>query len=718
MSKQLKNPNIGEGQVNSKLEEAKQKLDALSLTPASEVTKASMTYDEETGTFTFDDRTALKLIIDDSNTVDTFINVNQWASGWTLSDIIYQSPASASAFDGGNVAQANVPKFTVSNHISSIVPKIMSGIFYEDPPFLLRPLAGTDQDTVLAKTALFSQQLVEMKFEEEVERGLDQMALLGTCIFKWGYLEYQKKTKTYVQTGERLNLNLPSGNKQLDTPDSDNFKVIRKDETVSHPWIRYCDIRTVLVDPACRYGDIRRANYVIYRDYATYTDLDHLRGQEGYDIPAEAVLQALFLSNPSSGPDNISLTLPEGMRGYLQHAVPRSYKTTADPTLQSIEILERWDNEKVIVVLSYNGHNILIRNEANPYGKIPFYSANWRNIPDAFYGQGLGQLVGSEQLVEQGITNIALDLLAYGLQPTAVRKKGFNTPTQNQRWKQGGIIDVDDDVERAFKFLEMPPVPPAAWQFISQAQSASAATSGANEQVVQGAGGMGNKSTGMRSGTGAAAVVAANASRLDGPTGRFVRQVFLPWITQMDDLNNDLLPTSVMKSVLGEKLGETFQIDHLKLRNAKFEFEVLAGTKLGAKKEMAQFLPIMLQIFNNPTFTQDLAQAGYIFDPVAIFKSFADAAGWKFSQNFLKKMTDEQMQTAKANTKAALMQVQLNAKQQSQTQQFQHEETLEDQKQLGKAGNEVLRQSIEQATTPEEVQGEPGGVGFGSTDVI
>ena len=186
----------------------------------------------------------------------------------------------------------------------------------------------------------------------------------------------------------------------------------------------------------------------------------------------------------------------------------------------------------------------------------------------------------------------------------------------------------------------------------------------------------------------------------------------------MDQLTNDLTPTSVIHDILGDELGEAFKIDHIQFRNAKIEYEVLAGAHLGAKKEMAQFLPIMLQIFNNPTFTADLAQAGYIFDPVAIFQSFSDAAGWKFSQNFLKKMTPEQVATAKANTKAALMQMQLNAKQQSQAAQFQHEETLEDQKQLGKAGNEVLRQAVEQATTPEEVQGEPGGTAFGSTDVI
>lgn len=705
------NPNIGEGQ------EALKKLEDLYETPAPQITEENMTLDQETGTYQFSDQAALKLVLDDTNTVDTYINVNQWASGWTLSAVLQQSPAMATAFDGGNVSQACVPKFTLSNCINSIVPKLMGGIFYEDPPFLLRPEPGTDQEVVRAKTALFSQQLSEMKFEEETELAFEQMALLGTCIMKWGYTEYSKKQKHYVRPANKLVLNLPSGQEQVDTPESDDYEIAYEEKLTSHPWIKYCDIRTVLVDPGCRRGDIRHAKYVIYRDYVTYDDLNMWRGQEGYDIPDEDVLKQIFLSEPSSGADNIAMTLPEMMRGYLQINVPRSYRTSADPTKTSIEVLERWDNEKVIVVLTFNGHNILIRNEANPYGKIPFFSANWRNLMDSFYGQGLGLTVGSEQLVEQGITNIALDLLAYGLQPTALRKKGFNTPTQNMRWKQGGIIDVDDDVDKAFKFLEMPPVPAQAWEFINQAKSDASSTSGANEMFVQGGTVGGSRATGTRSATGAAGVIAANASRLDGPAGRFVRQIFIPWLYQMDELNNDLLPTSVMRDILGEELGETFKVDHLKMRNAKIEFEVLAGTKLGAKKEMAQFLPIMLQIFNNPTFAQDLAQAGYIFDPVAIFKAFTDAAGWKFSQNFLKKMTPQQMATARANSKAALMQMQLNAKNQSQQAQFEHEEVMQNQEQLGKATNEVIRTATEQAIAPEEITGEPGGQAFGSSQI-
>ena len=699
-----------------------QKLKDLYVDPAGEITEDLVTLDSETDSYQFEARAAVKLVVDDAERADNFLNVLQWASGWTLSDIIYQSPQATSAFDGGNVAQANVPKFTLSNHVSAIVPKVVGGLFYDDPPFLLRPRPGTSQEVVRTKTALFAYQLDEMKFEEEVERTVMQMALMGTGIMKWGYSEYTDKIKKRVRKGDKLRIETPAGIKSYDSPESDEFEVQLQDHLISRPWIKYCDIRTVLVDPGCRYGDIRRSNWVIYRDFATYDDLNRLRDVEGYKIPDESVLKTIFFKEigGSSGVDNITMTIPEAMWGYLQHAVPRSFKTSADPLKAPMELMERWDNDKVIVVLSCNGHNILIRNESNPYSKIPFYSANWRDIQDCFYGQGLGILVGSEQLVEQGVTNLALDLLAYGLQPTALRKKGFNTLTQALRWKQGGIIDVDDDVDKAFKFLQMPPVPSEAWAFIQQAQSSAASNSGSNELVGQGGTLPGAHATGMRSGTGAAAVVSAQASRLDGPTNRFVRQVFEPWLEQMDELNNDLLPTSVLKQLLGDELGEAFEknkFDHIEFRNASLEFEVLAGAKLGAKREMAQAIPFMLQLMNNPTYTANLTDHGYTWDGVALFKLFSDISGLKFSQDVLRQMTPEEKQKHDANSPAALQQKQLQAQQQQGLQKFQQQQQLEDQQQLGKAANEVLRQTTEKALTPLEVTGEAGGDtggGFGT----
>jgi hypothetical protein len=691
---------------------------ALYIEPAAEITAEDSKYDTVSDILLFNDEAAVKLVLDDTAKANAYIDVQQWATGWTMADLLYQSPASQSAFDGGSAGQACVPKYMVSNHMASIVPKVMGGLFYEDPPFLLRPRPKVGNDIIKAKTAIFSAQLSAMDFEEEVERTLDQAALLGTGIMKYGYTEYTKKIKKYTRKGSKLKVPQPDGTTQeFDTPESDDFEIEFYDKKISHPWLKYCDIRTVLVNPGCRVGDIRKAGWVVFRDYATFADLDHLRGVEGYEIPEESVLAHIFANGIQSSGDNMTMTLPEGMLGYLQHALPRSYKTSADPTKAPMEVLERWDDDRVIVVLAFNGHNILIRNEENPYGKIPFYSFNWRNIPDNFYGQGLGLLIGSEQVVEQGVTNLALDLLAYGLQPTAVRKKGFNPLTQDVRWRQGGIIDVEEDVDKAFKFLTMPPVPGEAWQFIQAAQSAGAATSGANEQVVQGAGAAGVKTTGMRSGTGAAAVVQANASRLDGPTGRFVRQIFTPWLFQMDDLNNDLLPTSVIKDTLDEELGQGYMVDHVQFREARIEYEVLAGAKLGAKKEMAQALPIVIQLLNNPTFVANANDAGYQFDAPAIFKAFVDAAGWKFTQAFLRRMTEEEKQKHQANSPAALQQSQQKAAAMMGQQKFQQDKQLEDQRQLGKAGNEGFRAAIEHATDPA-MQGEETTHGYGTTTAL
>ena len=266
--------------------------------------------------------------------------------------------------------------------------------------------------------------------------------------------------------------------------------------------------------------------------------------------------------------------------------------------------------------------------------------------------------------------------------------------------------------------MEMPPIPGAAMQWLTSAQASAATTSGANELVGQGSTLSGARTSGMRSGTGAAAVVSANASRLDGPDGRFIRQIFEPWLYILDELNNDFLPTDVLYKTLGEELGEQFKVDHIDYRSAKLEFQVLAGSHLGAKREMAQQLPLLMQLLNNPTFSQNVNDGGYIFDGIAIFKAFTDAAGWKFSQDFLRPMTPQEKQKHDANSPAAMQARQLQAQQQQQLTQFQQEEQLESQKQLGKAGAEVMRQATERALTPMEVEGQPGNQGFGSDTEI
>ena len=404
------------------------------------------------------------------------------------------------------------------------------------------------------------------------------------------------------------------------------------------------------------------------------------------------------------------MTIPENMRGYLQHAVPRNYKATADPFENGLKLIERVDKQKKIVVLQIGGeHNFLIYNGPNEYGKINYLSCNWRNLPDAFYGQGLGQLIGSEQMVEQGTTALALAMLAYGLQPTGVRKKGFNALSQDILADGSSIFSVEDDVDKAFKWLEYPKVPGEAWQFIMQAKSDSAETSGANQQTSMGAGSSGVKTTGMRSGTGAALVGQASASRLDGPVERFIRQVFVPWLYEMDQLNNKMLPTKILNEVLGEEIGQQFKVDHIKFRNAKMEYDVLAGAHLGAKKEMAQFMPFVMQLVNNPTLMEMAAEQGLAFNFKAWFEQFSHLAGFAFAQDFFIPADQQQQQKRAANSPAGVQQAKAGAAQQSELQKFQQNQKLLDQEQVGKGANEVQRVILEHVLDSSENAANPLG---------
>lgn len=679
-------------------------------TAAVPITKQNVHYNPQTKRYDFDDDAMLALIRDDSEDTDAWMNLQQWASNWVQADMLQQSPTSS--FD--DIAKMSVPKFTLSNTVATLVSKMMLGMFYDDPPFILRPRKGTKPEIVTAKSALFAYQLDEMKFYEEVEAGLEQMALFGTGIWKWGWSKKKKKVVTYKAKANPTPVNTAFKTEHVNTPDSMKFDEEIEDKDVAHPWFKCCDLRTVLVNKSTRRGDIRKAKEVIYRDYPTWKDLDDLRDVEGYDIPSREELEKLFIERTGTTPgDNLTMTLPESMRGYLQHATPRNLKATADPFENGIELLERVDGEKMGVALVMGPHWILIYNGPNPYNKINYYSANWRNLQDAFYGQGLGQLIGYEQMVEQGTTALAVGMLAYGLQPTAIRKKGFNAISQPTIWEQGGIIDVEDDVDKAYKFLEFPPVPSEAWQFIMQAKADSAETSGANQQTSMGAGSSGIKTTGMRSGTGAALVGQASASRLDGPVERFIRQVFVPWIYQMDELNNKLLPTSILNEVLGQEVSDDFKVDHIEFRNAKIEYEVLAGAHLGAKKEMAQFLPFVMQLVNNPTLMEQAAEQGLSFNFKAWFEHFSDLAGFAWMQDFFIPMDPQKQAKRMANSPAGLQAMKTQMAQQAEVQKFQQSQKLLDQEQIGKGANEAQRIILEHVLD----SGSEGGEGvFGTAE--
>src|SRR5581483_9981207 len=109
-------------------------------------------------------------------------------------------------------------------------------------------------------------------------------------------------------------------------------------------------------------------------------------------------------------------------------------------------------NRKIIVL---DRKKVLYKGK-NRFGCNPFLSANWWNRPKAFYGMGLGLIVGQNQRVDQGTINAILKILSFGVNPIYLRKRDSNAPTQMIRTGLGKILTVDTEVDKAYKLLETP----------------------------------------------------------------------------------------------------------------------------------------------------------------------------------------------------------------------------------------------------------------------
>jgi hypothetical protein len=671
----------------------------------------------------YTDNAALKLVVQDAETSDAFLAEHMWAAGWRESGVLYQSPRISGGFEGSTTPRPNVPDFMVAEHVNSIVPQLMSGMFYDDPPFVLRPRPGTKQNAVRAKTAVFSALLEEMDFEEEVEQGLFSGTNLGTGIWKWGWESKKKIQKVYKRKRQPVRVPMPltGESKRVYTQESDECEVVEITKIIERPFFEKCDIDHVLPAPGWNKPDIRKAKYVIHRMYLTFNELNELRDDPEYDLPSEEELKGIFFGGVEHAdmPGQVEMTVSQSNQVMLG-AEPRYKSDTADPLEQPLEVLERWDDDHVMTVVQ---GKCLIRNKENPFHEIPFYSCNWWNVEKAGWGMGVGRIVGAQQRVKTGVTNSALSMLSFTMEAPIYRNRAANIPTQNIRLRLGGFIDGDLPPDEAYRVMEMPHVPPEVWAVLQAAKASGEGASGANEILTQGNLPDKGRTSMGRTATGAGGMMAASAARLQGPVGRFVRNVFLPWIKKMDELINDRMPEGQIRQILGEELGQDFEIEMDDYLNADMQYEVLAGTHLAAKKAMAQSLPLMIQILENPALLTQLNDMGWTVDVKEIFDMFMEMSDWKNTRDLIRKMTPEEMQKKQqANPgiqKAQGEMAKENQKHVNKSQEIDQTQTALLARNLiensaDRAAGETLRSSFTAAAKPEALTGEPGGAGFGA----
>jgi len=630
----------------------------------------------------YTDDAAVELVIQDAMRARTYLDQKQWNLHWREADVLFQSPRTNQSFEGSTVSRANISRFTVAKHCNSLVPAMKGGIFYETPPFLIRPRPGTSQNTARAKTALYGTLLDDADFESESELALESMTNFGTVICKGGWVKETKIKKVRSPKQAPQIIDIPFGGKiVVHTKESDARVVKDQEVTTESLTFEMCELGSVLIDPTWKKPNQlhKSAKYVIHVTYPTFKDLDKLRDDQvfdekgkqigGYDIPSEEELKAYFFTHEGNAgaPSQVQLNLG-GQNWSIHHAQNDEEPASEDPLERPMQMLERWDDTYVYTVLVPDGgdRGVLIRNEEHSLPFIPFFSANFWNIPTAGYGLGVGRLAGSDQRIEKGLTDAVLDILSMSVNPMYARDRGANAPTQQIRQRLGGIVDVDtrpgQSVRDVFGIIEQPKTPPESFSVLQAAAQSAQSTTGADEAFTQGSLPGKGGSSAARTATGAGGIIAANAGKIQGPVGHFVRGILLPLIELCEFFVKDRMSPAKIREILGKVLGEAFELDAQNFYESEDLFECLAGAHLAAKKAMAQALPLLVQIFENQPLIQQLNATGYVVDVRMLLEMFMEVTEWKNARELIRPMTpDEQKKYQAANPGVQRVQGQLAA---------------------------------------------------------
>lgn len=675
----------------------------------------------------FGDDPALRLVIGDAQRAENFAIQKSWILSWNSADSLYQSPYVPQYWEGTMVEAASIPFFTVANAVNSLVPQIVNGLFYENPPFIVQERPGTTSQAARASGAILSFQLEDINFREQLRQGAVNAVLKGTAIWKYGYETYTKDRTMYKRKEAPVTVRNPladAGAADIElTPEEEDIEEVVVTEYVDRPTFEnIVSLKHVLVDPKLNVPDIQKAGYVIHRMYPTWEDLDKLRKRPGFNIPSKEKLLELFMPPKEEAEPAANETTYKNPL-WDARAEDRFKETSINPFQEPLELLERWDNNSYIVVLQ---KKLVICNDENPYGKIPFLSCNWWDIPEAFYGLGLAKTIGSEQRLQQGLTNIMLKNAALNLNGVFVRVRGKNVPTQNIRIAPGKIIDVDKPEDFA-PLKRLDPIPEGV-QYLSLSDARVEKVSGSNDPTAQGLAGSTGHSNLARSAAGANLIAAGGSKGTTDFVERLANNVVVPFLYAAHEMNRALLPISTMRHILSKELqhdymnderdGQTGEVvrkggDMVELLNARVKFSILAAAKMQARRNMAQALPIMVQFLTSPEFTEQLAIQGKKVNIEEVIHMMFAVSDWHNEEDVIVDMTPDDQQRYQQRLQGQQMQ-KIQGQAALENQKFEQKQQLLDMENTGRAARDVLRHAIETSANPEETTGIPGGVGFGS----
>lgn len=640
-----------------------------------------------------EDEIVKELVLKDLNRAEYYLLAKGMSVEWDADDRLYLFRVPQGFWEGSSVPRASLGRPVIYEHIESLMPQVMSALFADDPPFTTISRPKTPQNAARAGKEIVNYQLSEMGFREELRKCAKEMMVYGTCVGKRGWKRYTKTIQQRVRRGKpqvSLVNGLPVSRYEKG---AGGWAIKNKTITVNEPYFESVHIRHIIPDPKLRCADIRKAKFVIHREYMGVEELEKaFRKTPGNKLPDTEILKSFF-NPPKESPERSLLegrsttsVMNTGISSLDLNmefkAMPRYQQATADPNKEQLEVLEYWTSDQHYVLLN---RKIVIINEKNTFGEIPYVSACFSDVIDSFYGLGLGRLLKGEQRLQQGIINGRLDDLSLRLSGSFIRVRGSNTPAQQLRLRPGGIMDTDN--ADGIKMIEYPPAIADAFTEVEASDIRAQRISAANEMITQG--GQQGPTSITRTATGMNALAAGVGARLGYLIDFISDMIFVPTLEFIQDCNSKWLDEETISSILNDELAHDYQGDMIEIVNAKLKFRMLASAKAKARQALAQNLMPMLQVFQQQPVLEAMSTQQLVVDWVEIAQAVADISEIAGTQKWIRPMTQQEKQAQQAKNEF---------QQQMMLGERQHQQQMEQiaQKGLAQSGTAVVKGLVDE----------------------
>lgn len=580
---------------------------------------------------------------------------------------LYLSYVPKERWAGTNLSRAALSVPLVLEHSNAVNAQVMDIMFEDDPPFEIAETPGTTEMVRRATSAILAYQLDATDAEMEFD-GISLSGLIhGTTIAK-AYWE----------------------------PDSDGRLRGR---------LEHIERQDMIVDPACRWPDIRVATWKAHRLYKTVAEVDALRNVPGYyNIPSTEELKSFGIEPrevaPSAPTDNQVINLhPE-----WDVQQPRSKPTSLDPRQHPLQLLEYRNKDYVYTVLS---EKRIIRKQYDPKQLLcRYFSAFFIRVERQFDGVGHAWLIGDEQRLQQGLINGSLDQFNLSLFGFYFAQKGTNVFPQQVPIAPGRMIPVDvgpdKDIRNALMPGQIPSFDNKVFTLVSDSDQRAARRTGANEVSVQGSfpqsgAGIGRTAQGM------GLLARASSTRMRKYVRTLENQIFIPFLEYLVETNKHYFDAKLAQSILGDELGVAFSMLDTKAVlqwGSKCKFRMLGSIKMKRRDAALQSVPYVMEFLQNEFIQQSLKDQRLKTDVNEALWMVTDMTGYPMKGNLVVEMSKaEKKALDQENTMAQQL-----AMQRAQTQ-IQTDAKIQqsDAENAGRAFRDMLKASTE---AQQQQQGE------------